>query len=129
MNITGMNHFAILTNSIDETVSFYEAVLGFKLYDCVKDLNNVRHMFLKRDGFAEIELIEGNPDRTAVAAFSHLALDVSDVDEAIEFLESAHITIKENAVLEEFNTRMISIEDPNGIVIALRKNLNGRSVT
>ena len=45
MNITGINHFAILTNSIEKTVSFYETVLGFKFYSCVQDLDNVKHMF------------------------------------------------------------------------------------
>ena len=84
---------------------------------------------MKKEGFPEIELIEGKPEITGSPAFSHLAIDVTDVDEAIRFLKSADIGIKENAVLEEFDTRMISIEDPNGIVIALRKNLNRRSGT
>jgi predicted enzyme related to lactoylglutathione lyase len=79
-------------------------------------------------GGCVVELIDrhGSARRMkgASAAVNHLAFDVDDVEASEAVLRKRGVDIVAPCtILEEFNTKVVKCRDPNGVVIAFRKNL------
>lgn len=89
-NVKGLQHIGIPTNDIDKTTEFYKA-LGFEvLLETVDGKTKVA--FLELKGLV-IETYENNMAALRDGAVDHIALDVSDIEEAYRYVTGLGIRI------------------------------------
>jgi catechol 2,3-dioxygenase-like lactoylglutathione lyase family enzyme len=125
----GVNHLALITNDMDQTVRFYHGVLGARL---VAHLGNrsFRHYFFEVGPEQTVAFFEykdspvkafakpaGVPDARAIQ-FDHLSLNLAD-ERALEQLQAR---LKENGsevtdIVDHGFVRSIYFNDPNGIAL------------
>ena len=98
--ITKINHIGIAVRNIEEAAKFYTEVLGLKL----KHIEVLEHAKLRAAiipvGESMIELLESTDPEGTIAQYiekrgegiQHLALEVSNIQEALETLEKKGIT-------------------------------------
>jgi catechol 2,3-dioxygenase-like lactoylglutathione lyase family enzyme len=125
----GVNHLALVTNDMDETVRFYAGVLGARLVATV-GTPSFRHYFfdfgtnstLAFFEYREIEAdIYSKPAGIPVpeaAQFDHLAFDLADEDALLELrerLKNANCEVTD--VVDHGFLRSIYFTDPNGIAL------------
>lgn len=124
MNLEKLNHFAITTCELDETIRFYHDVLGFTV-ESVLDDEHTRTVFMAKNGVCRIELIKKKPQSdTTMGMFDHIAIDVDDVRGMEERLRSSGVEILQTSTeISASNTRLLKLLDPNGICIALREDI------
>ena len=93
--ITKINHIGIAVNSIDDMLKLYTTGLGLKLKDIeIVEEQKVRTAIIPV-GESKIELLESTDPEGPIAKYierrgegmHHLALDVSDIEEALKTLE------------------------------------------
>ena len=93
--ITKINHIGIAVNSIDDMLKLYTTGLGLKLKDIeIVEEQKVRTAIIPV-GESTIELLESTDPEGPIAKYierrgegmHHLALDVSDIEEALKTLE------------------------------------------
>ena len=93
--ITKINHIGIAVNSIDDMLKLYTTGLGLKLKDIeIVEEQKVRTAIIPV-GESKIELLESTDPEGPIAkhiekrgeGLHHLALDVSDIEEALKTLE------------------------------------------
>ncbi len=99
--IVKINHVGIAVNSIDEAVKLYTEVLGLK----VKDIEVVADQKVKTAiipvGESKIELIESTDPEGPIGKYiekrgeglHHLALEVSNIEEALATLVNKGVTL------------------------------------
>lgn len=123
----GINHLALVTPDMDETVRFYHGVLGMRLVATVM-AGPMRHYFFETApgntvAFFEVEGAEpfarpaGMPDKRK-AQFDHLSFDLAD-EEALERLRDR---LKEAGcevtdIVDHGFVRSIYFTDPHGIAL------------
>lgn len=101
MKPTHIEHIGIAVKSIEESVSYYEKVLGLKCYaiEEIKD-QKVKTAFFQV-GETKIELLESTDPEGAVGKFvekrgpgvHHIAFAVPDVNEALADAENAGVQL------------------------------------
>jgi len=101
MQISHIEHIGIAVRSIEESLSFYEEVLGLKCYGIeeVKD-QKVRTAFL-RVGQTKIELLESTDPEGTIGKFiekrgegiHHIAFAVKEIECALEEAQSKGIQL------------------------------------
>ncbi|GAB6279271.1 MAG TPA: methylmalonyl-CoA epimerase [Bacteroidales bacterium] len=101
MEISHIEHIGIAVRSIEESLSFYEEVLGLKCYGIeeVKD-QKVRTAFL-RVGQTKIELLESTDPEGTIGKFiekrgegiHHIAFAVKEIECALEEAQSKGIQL------------------------------------
>lgn len=91
MNLTHIEHLGIAVNSIEESLTYYEGVLGLKCYNIEEVADQkVKTAFLKI-GQTKIELLEPTSPDSPIAKFlekkgegiHHIAFAVPSVKEAL----------------------------------------------
>lgn len=88
----GVEHIGIKTINIEEGIQFYTRVLGFEFLYRVKP-GHVELAFL-RLGETVIELVEMKEgDQFEDGVVNHLALNVSDIEKAVEWLKENQVTL------------------------------------
>ena len=96
-----VDHIGIAVKNLDETLKFYEDVLGIKCVSTeVVDEQKVRVAFLPI-GDTEIELLESTEEDGPVAKFiekkgegvQHIAYKVDDIEKSIEELKAKGIKL------------------------------------
>lgn len=103
MNISHLEHIAIAVNSIEESLPYYEGVLGMKCYniETVED-QKVKTAFLKIGNTeTKIELLEPTGPDSTVAKFiekkgegiHHIAFCVDDVEGSLRKVEADGIRL------------------------------------
>ena len=110
---TGLQHVGIPTNDIAKTIAFYEA-LGFRVVHR-KDNQGEDVAFLKM-GDLVLETYENHKAAGISGAIDHIALNVTDVEEArriagdlgLEVIEEGQLPFWENGV------RYFTVLGPNG---------------
>lgn len=91
-NATGLQHIGIPTNDIGVTIAFYEK-LGFSIaLRTVNEEANEQVAFL-RLGDLMIETYENRQAAMTSGAVDHIAIDVKDIEAALEFIESEYKTV------------------------------------
>ena len=92
MHTTHVEHIGIAVRNLDESIRFYEKVLGLKCYNIEEVADQkVRTAFFKA-GQTKIELLESTSDDGPVAKFlekrgegvHHIAFAVKGIEEALE---------------------------------------------
>lgn len=99
--VTKIDHIGIAVKNLDETLKFYEDVLGIICTNKEEvDEQKVRVAFLPI-GDTEIELLESTSDDGPIAKFiekkgegiQHIAYQVDDIEKAIEELKQKDIRL------------------------------------
>jgi len=101
MKPTHIEHIGIAVNSLEESIPYYEEVLGLECYaiEEVKD-QKVKTAFFKV-GDTKLELLEPTDENSAVAKYiakkgqgiHHIAFAMDDVDKALQDAEDKGIRL------------------------------------
>ena len=95
--VRGLQHVGLPTNSIEETIAFYE-MLGFeKVYETLNKQANERVAFLKQ-GSLVIETYENKQAVLKEGAWDHIALDVTDIEEAFRLAKEKGLFILDQGI-------------------------------
>jgi methylmalonyl-CoA epimerase len=101
MNLTHIEHLGIAVKSIEESLPYYEGVLGLKCYNIeVVEDQKVKTAFFKV-GQTKIELLEPTSEDSTIAKFiekkgegvHHIAFAVPDVQEALDEASSKGVQL------------------------------------
>lgn len=91
MNLKNIEHIGIAVNSIEESLKYYEGVLGLKCYAIEEVVDQkVKTAFLKI-GETKIELLEATSETSPIAKFiekrgqgvHHIAFAVNGIEQAL----------------------------------------------
>jgi catechol 2,3-dioxygenase-like lactoylglutathione lyase family enzyme len=117
MTVTGMNHFTVLTDKLEQTVSFYKEIL--KLEDGYRPPLNFPGAWLYINGSAVLHIIAGRPlpDEPA-GVLDHMAFSATGLASVVENLKSRGIeyTLRQQ---NESNTWQLFCFDPSGAKVEL----------
>ena len=125
--ITKINHIGIAVNSIEEAVKLYTDVLGLKLknIEVIED-QKVRTAIIPV-GESKIELLESTDPEGAITRYiekrgegmHHLALEVSNIQEALETLERKGIQLidrKPRTGVDDTRIAFLHPKDPKVLI-------------
>ncbi len=112
----------LYVNNLEESIKFYEEVLGFKL-DMKCDAGNLNLAFLTKDSF-KLELLEGKDKRVSSHTEDTMfRFAVESLDETIKFLENKGVKVHSGPFSPQPNIRFIFIKDPSGVLIQLAEEI------
>ncbi len=125
MKINHTQHLAVNTKDIEESIKFYEDILGFTLEKKV-DMGDATLVYMKVSGDCYMELFDhrgactqGDPKEND-AGLRHIAFDVDDLHEWAAFVKSKNVPVLIDVVeMPNLGKRGMLIEDPNGVVVEL----------
>ncbi len=101
MNLTHIEHLGIAVKSIEESLPYYEGILGLKCYNIeVVEDQKVKTAFFKV-GQTKIELLEPTSEESTIAKFiekrgegiHHIAFAVPDVNDALAKLNDKDVRL------------------------------------
>jgi methylmalonyl-CoA epimerase len=125
--ITKVNHIGIAVNSIEDAVKLYTEVLGLKVQEIelVED-QKVRTAIIPV-GESKIELLESTHPEGVIAkhierrgeGMHHLALEVSDIQSALEMLKEKGIQLVDEKPRNGVENTRIAFLHPKGTKILL----------
>ena len=109
---TGLQHIGVPTNDIEKTIAFYTA-LGFEVAHRA-DNNGELVAFLKL-GDLVVETYQNFKAVGAAGAVDHIAINVTDVDEARRIADAMHLEVIEEGALPFFErgVKYFTILGPN----------------
>lgn len=115
-NATGLQHIGIPTNDIGATTAFYEK-LGFSIaLRTVNEEANEQVAFLQL-GDLMIETYENRQAVMESGAIDHIAIDVKDIEAALEFINSNGLNSLNDTIhylpFWENGVKFFKIEGPN----------------
>lgn len=129
MKINHVQHIAINTINIDESVAFYHYILGFEPCQSA-DMGTVTLIYLKVNETTYLELFDLRGGVTtesiaeANAGLRHIAFDVNDLSSWNDMLKAKHIPfLMEVTAMPQIGKRALLISDPNGVVIELCEDM------
>jgi catechol 2,3-dioxygenase-like lactoylglutathione lyase family enzyme len=127
VNQIGFDHIGINTSNFEKSLVFYRDILGLEEMETVVTEELMSTVLAIPDG-SSIELIkmhgESQQPEQHDVNLSHIAFNVDNVASFEEYLRKANVEIVVPCTeLVEFNTRVVKCKDPNGIIIAFRKNI------
>jgi methylmalonyl-CoA/ethylmalonyl-CoA epimerase len=130
MELTYIEHIGIAVKNLNESIKFYEGVLGLKCYSTeeVKD-QKVRTAFFKI-GQTKIELLESIETDGPIAKFiekkgegiHHIAFVVSDLKESLKEAETKGVQLIDKelkAGAEDLKIAFLHPKSANGVLIEL----------
>lgn len=135
MNLTHIEHIGIAVKNLDESIKFYEDVLGLKCYSIeeVKD-QKVKTAFFKV-GQTKIELLESTDPEGPIGKFiekkgegiHHLAFHVKDLQNALKETESKGVKLIDASPrkgAEGLNIAFLHPKSTNGVLTEFCEDLN-----
>jgi len=133
MNISHIEHIGIAVKSINDSLPYYENVLGLKCYNIEEVADQkVRTAFFKV-GQTKIELLEPTSEESTIAKFiekkgegvHHIAYAVSDVAEALSEVEQNGVQLIDKAPrggAERLNIAFLHPKTTGGVLTELCDN-------
>lgn len=87
--IKGIAHLAFTVADMDKSLHFYCDILGFKkAFELTDDKGKPWIQYIKIAPLQFIELFYGNPEPNNKASYSHLSLEVDDINEIADRLKA-----------------------------------------
>lgn len=129
MNIHALDHIAVNTVDISESVKFYTGVMGFEELKRVPNGDNVL-VYLKINETSTIELFDHEkaigyhelPE--AASGVAHFCMSVSGIEEWNEHLKKYNVEFTVPlCALVHLGKKILLFKDPNGVVIELCEDL------
>ena len=135
MELTKIEHIGIAVMNLDESIKFYEDVLGLKCYriEEVKD-QKVKTAFFQV-GQTKIELLESTDPEGPIGKFiqkkgegmHHIAFAVNDINSSLVELKKKNIKLiddKTRKGAENLDIAFLHPTSANGVLIELCANAN-----
>lgn len=109
----------IKVNDLEESIDFYQDIVGLKLQRRFKATPEREISFLAaKKGKTEIELIsDQGKNKSDLGKDISLAFEIESVSEKIEFLKDKGIEIESGPISPNPNIEFFYILDPNGLKI------------
>lgn len=137
MNLTHIEHIGIAVKNLEESIKFYEDVLGLKCYSIeeVKD-QKVRTAFFKV-GQTKIELLESTDSEGPIGKFiekkgegiHHLAFHVNGLQNALNEAENKGVKLIDSSPrkgAEGLNIAFLHPKSTNGVLTEFCEDLNNK---
>lgn len=134
MELTHIEHIGIAVKNLDDSIKFYEDVLGLKCYKIeeVKD-QKVKTAFLQV-GQTKIELLESTDPEGPIGKFvrkkgegmHHIAFAVNDVNSSLKELKKNNIKLIDGTTrkgAEDLDIAFLHPKSANGVLIELCANV------
>ena len=126
IEVKGFNHVLVPTGDVDSTRAFYRDVLGLEpIKPLATGYQHFNMAWLDGRG-QEIHIVERNPGLTEETGEdfnqtmqSHIAFEVTSIDDAKTELESRGLDYYEQKGEGILTRRQIYVEDPSGLVVEL----------
>jgi catechol 2,3-dioxygenase-like lactoylglutathione lyase family enzyme len=115
MKKLSVDHLHFFVTDLDEAISFYED-LGFEFVRRMEH-GGRKAAQLKTDSGFTVDLNETKASDNP--GYSHLALCVEDIEEAYARLKERGYWIDGPVFNKETNRRIITLRDPNGLLVQL----------
>lgn len=113
----------ILVNNMDESLKFYEGILGLKLADRFQAGPGMEISFLG-EGETKIELIcNVNLKKLDAGNRVTLGFNVESLDEMVQFVKDKGINIITGPVQPNPRIKYFIIQDPNGVKIQFAEQM------
>ena len=135
MNLTHIEHIGIAVNNLEESIKYYEGILGLKCYSIeeVKD-QKVKTAFFKI-GQTKIELLESTEPEGPIGKFiekkgegiHHIAFHVNDLPNALKEAEEKGIRLidtQQRKGAEGLNIAFLHPKSTNGVLTEFCEDLN-----
>ena len=133
MELTKIEHIGIAVKNLDESIKFYEGVLGLKCYKIeeVKD-QKVKTAFFQV-GQTKIELLESTDPEGPIGKFiqkkgegiHHIAFAVNDINSSLVELKKNNIKLIDETTrkgAEDLDIAFLHPKSANGVLIELCTN-------
>jgi glyoxylase I family protein len=120
LGLTGVDHPAIAADNVDELADWYCNVLGYKKY--FRHDKPVWILQAPDNTLLEIMPVDVNPRpkrTTWTPGWSHIALRVKDIEDAISFLDERGITWGGELIGAVGGGRVRTFQDPEGNMLQL----------
>jgi glyoxylase I family protein len=121
-----IDHVEIIPSDFERTLNFYIAILGFKIQMRLKlERPPLEEIVFIELGGTSIELFSvKEPAPVSIepwqVSYRRIALEVEDIDKAIEYLKAKGVEISSGPVaVENLSLRVAAIKDPDGLPIEL----------
>ena len=120
IEVANVHHVNIDVRDVDRSVKFYEDVLDLKDGPVPKSHRPLRWVYAGDQPI--IHISQGGAAKGDAAReteiFQHIAFRVTDLDAAVERIESLGIEHRRNQI-ESFSVRQVFFDDPDGVTIEL----------
>jgi glyoxylase I family protein len=121
-----IDHVEIIPSDFERTLNFYIAILGFKIQMRLRlERPPLEEIVFIELGGTSIELFSvKEPAPVSIepwqVSYRRIALEVEDIDKAIEYLKAKGVEISSGPVaVENLSLRVAAIKDPDGLPIEL----------
>ena len=125
LHLNKVHHIAIICSNYEKSKAFYTQILGFKMEQEIyrKERSSFK-LDLSLNGSYTIELFSFpdsplRPSRPEAVGLRHIAFEVDNIDNSIEFLKSQNISVEPIRVDEFTNKRFTFFTDPDLLPIEL----------
>ncbi|MGI6020345.1 MAG: VOC family protein [Lachnospiraceae bacterium] len=125
MKLLSIDHITINLLKIEESIRFYEDVIGLSKIEDIDMGDHILHLY-QLPG-AKLELIEYKGEQkivqtgnTDIGVYRHFAVKVEDLEAASKEIEAAGYGVNlPISFIPQLNTSIMLIKDPNGVEIEL----------
>ena len=120
-----IDHVEITSGNLERSIRFYKEVFGFVLKERIKppspEIEEIAFLTLG-DTMLELLAIKNSapPAKSPQVGFRTMAIEVDDMDRAIEYLKSKGVEVSKSPVTLGTSKRA-EIKDPDGLIIELRQ--------
>jgi glyoxylase I family protein len=120
-----IDHVEIISGNLERSIRFYQEILGFgfkeRMISSSPEIEEIAFLTL---GDTMLELLAfrnaAPPLKSPLVGFRTMAIEVDDMDRAIEYLKAKGVEVSKEPVTRGRSKRA-EIRDPDGLMIELRQ--------
>ncbi|WML24821.1 VOC family protein [Neobacillus sp. OS1-33] len=125
MKINKIHHIAVICSDYQKSKDFYVRILGLTpINEVYRTERDSYKLDLEVNGQYQIELFSFpnpavRPNYPEAAGLRHLAFEVDDVEEAVEYMKNHQVKVEDIRVDPVTNKKFSFFPDPDGLPIEL----------
>jgi glyoxylase I family protein len=125
MKINKIHHIAVICSDYQKSKDFYVRILGLTpIIEVYRAERDSYKLDLEVNGQYQIELFSFpdpavRPNYPEAAGLRHLAFEVDDVEEAVEYMKNHQVKVEDIRVDPVTNKKFTFFPDPDGLPIEL----------
>jgi glyoxylase I family protein len=125
MKINKIHHIAVICSDYQKSKDFYVRILGLTpINEVYRTERDSYKLDLEVNGQYQIELFSFpdpavRPNYPEAAGLRHLAFEVDDIEEAVEYMKNHQVKVEDIRVDPVTNKKFTFFPDPDGLPIEL----------
>lgn len=125
MKLNKIHHIAVICSDYEKSRDFYVRILGLTpINEIYREERDSYKLDLEVNGQYQIELFSFpsppvRPSYPEAAGLRHLAFEVDDIEEAVQYLTRLHVKVEIVRVDPVTNKKFTFFADPDGLPIEL----------